>query len=1046
MRRFATVDELHARREELQKTANPDRKAVSICGGTGCTAFGSAAVQEAFRSELGKRGLAGQIPITVTGCHGFCEKGPIVVILPSRIFYPSVQVEDVPRIVERTVMGAEVIEELLYVDPATGRRIAHDHEVPFYAKQMRLVFRLNGVIHPTDLDDYIAHEGYSAAARSLSTMTPEQVIEEVRAAGLRGRGGAGFSTGVKWGLCRGSPGDEKYLICNADEGDPGAFMDRSVLEGTPHTVIEGMIIAARAIGASHGVIYVRAEYPLAVRNTHIALEDARAAGLLGENILGSGFSFDIEVREGAGAFVCGEETALIASLEGRRGMPRSRPPFPAQSGYKGKPTTINNVETFANVPLIILKGSEWYRAIGTEGSKGTKIFALAGKVKNTGLVEVPLGATLRQIVFDIGGGIPKDRKFKAAQMGGPSGGCVPAQHLDLPIDYESVKRVGAIMGSGGLIVMDETTCMVDIARYFLEFTQKESCGKCVPCRVGTRHMLDILTRICAGDGREGDIEELGRIGQAVKTASLCGLGQTAPNPVLSTIRHFRHEYEEHIRQKRCRASVCEALVDSPCQHACPSGVNAAAYVALLAENRAAEAAHVVRLRNPFVSVCGRVCDAQCERRCRRADVDEPIAIRALKRYAADNSALPAPPIVAPVSGRGDVAVVGGGPAGLSCAYFLALMGRPSVVFEALPIAGGMLAVGIPEYRLPRSQLDADVDFILSHGVELRTETPVRSFEQLRAEGFRAIFLGTGAHRNRSLRIPGEDLEGVVGSLDFLRGRALGMAVPCGRKVAVIGGGNAAVDAARSALRLGAEKVTILYRRTRAEMPAYEEEIEAALEEGVELLELVAPREIVGAQGRARGIGMVRMRLGDADENGRRQPVPVEGSEFLFPCDTVIPAVGQAPSVEAAGGSLALGALGGVTIDVVTGSTGAPGVFAGGDCVSGGGTVIEAVAAGQNAAVSIDRMLGGAGLLPANIGPSLWRPTDEQLERIAARVREPALAPAARRGGFAEVLGALDPAAACGEAARCMRCDLERAAARAAARGTAEAATAARKVD
>ena len=1038
MMRFDSAEQLRIRREQLRGAADSNRKAVTICGGTGCTAFGSPVVQEAFRAELARRGLAEKVPVTVTGCHGFCEKGPIVVILPSRVFYPSVQTEDVPRIVEKTVIGGEIIEELLYVDPATGRRVALDHELPFYAKQTRLVFRLNGVIHPTDLDDYIAHDGYSAAARALSAMTPEQVIEEVRGAGLRGRGGAGFPTGVKWELCRKNPGDRKYLICNADEGDPGAFMDRSVLEGTPHTVIEGMIIAAYAIGASQGIIYVRAEYPLAVRNTHIALEDARAAGLLGGNIFGTDFSFDIEVREGAGAFVCGEETALIASLEGRRGMPRSRPPFPAQSGYQGKPTTINNVETFANVPLILLRGKEWYRSIGTEGSKGTKIFALAGKVKNTGLVEVPMGATLRQVVFDIGGGIPKDRRFKAAQMGGPSGGCVTAQHLDLPIDYESVKKVGAIMGSGGLIVMDETTCMVDIARYFLEFTQKESCGKCVPCRVGTRHMLDILTRICAGDGRESDIGELERIGQVVKSASLCGLGQTAPNPVLSTLRHFRYEYEEHIRQKRCRASVCEALVDAPCQHACPAGVNAPQYVALLVENRAAEAARVVRLRNPFVSVCGRVCDAACERRCRRSEVDEPIAIRALKRYAADNSALPAPPITAPAAGRKEVAVIGAGPAGLSCAYFLALMGRPSIVFEALPVAGGMLAVGIPEYRLPKKQLDLDIDFIRSHGVELRTETAVSSLAQLRADGFRAIFLGSGAHRNRSLRIPGEDLEGVIGSLELLRGRALGQAVACGGRVAVIGGGNAAVDAARSALRLGVNKVAILYRRTREEMPAYEEEIEAALEEGIELVELVAPKEIVGSDGRVEGIGMVRMRLGDADENGRRQPVPVEGSDFLFPCDTVVPAIGQVPSLELAGGMLETGVLGGVKIDVVTGSAGVPGVFAGGDCVSGGGTVIEAVAAGQQAAVSIDRMLGGAGLLPANVGPSLWRPTDEQLERVTPRAREPALAAGLRGRSFAEVLGALDPAAACGEASRCMRCDLERAAARAAARAARRA--------
>jgi NADH-quinone oxidoreductase subunit F len=1017
---------------------------ITVCGGTACTAFMYPRVLVELKAELEKRELTDRIPLKVVGCPGFCSVGPIVIVHPSRVFYPNVREEDVSRIIEITLLRNEVLPDLLYVDPGTGERIVHDTEVPFYAKQTRIVLGLSGVIHPTDLEDYVDHDGYAAAAKALSSMSPQQVIDEVRESGLRGRGGAGFPTGVKWDLCRKSPGEEKYLVCNADEGDPGAFMDRSVLEGTPHRVIEGMIIAARAIGASHGFIYVRAEYPLAVRNSHTALADARAAGLLGENILGTGFSFDIEVREGAGAFVCGEETALIASLEGRRGMPRPRPPFPAQSGYMGAPTTINNVETFANVPLVILRGREWYRSIGTPGSAGTKIFALAGKVNNTGLVEVPMGATLRHIVFDIGGGIPRGRRFKAAQMGGPSGGCVPAQHLDLAIDYESVKGVGAIMGSGGLIVMDETTCMVDMARYFLEFTQKESCGKCVPCRVGTRHMLDILTRICAGEGREGDVEELERIGQAVKAASLCGLGQTAPNPVLSTIRHFRHEYDEHILQHRCRASVCEALVDAPCQHACPSGVNAAQYVALLAENRAAEAARVVRLRNPFVSVCGRVCDAQCERRCRRSDVDEPIAIRALKRYAADNSALPGPPIAPPARGKKEVAVVGAGPAGLSCAYFLALMGRPSIVFEALPIAGGMLAVGIPEYRLPKQQLQADIDFILSHGVELRRDARVASLESLRGQGFRAVFLGTGAHSSRNLRIPGENLRGVVGSLEFLRARPLGRPIRCGRRVAVIGGGNAAIDTARTALRVGAENVTVLYRRTRAEMPAYQEEIEAALEEGVHLEELVAPTEIVGSRGEVEGIAMVRMRMGDVDARGRRQSVPVEGSEFLFPCDMAILAVGQVPSLETATGALALDALGGARTDIVTGATSAEGVFAGGDCVSGGGTVIEAVAAGQRAAVSIDRMLGGVGILPVNLGPSMWRPTDEQLERVTARVLEPALAPTLRCSGFDEVLGALTTAAACAEASRCMRCDLERAAARASSLSQRQSVRAARR--
>jgi NADH:ubiquinone oxidoreductase subunit F (NADH-binding)/Pyruvate/2-oxoacid:ferredoxin oxidoreductase delta subunit len=455
-------------------------------------------------------------------------------------------------------------------------------DAPFYRNQRREVLAHCGRIDPKRIEDAVARGTYASAAKALTTMTPQQVIEEVRDSGLRGRGGAGFPTGVKWGLCRQAPGDAKYLVCNADEGDPGAFMDRAILEGVPHQVIEGMIIAAYAIGATHGFVYVRAEYPIAVEHVILALEQARACGLIGKDILGTGVDFDVEVRMGAGAFVCGEESALIASLEGHRGMPRPRPPFPVNKGYKGKPTTINNVETFANVPLIIQNGKGWFRALGTEGSKGTKIFALAGKVANTGLVEVPMGATLRQIVFDVGGGIPEGREFKAAQMGGPSGGCVPAQFLDLPIDYDSVKKIGAIMGSGGLIVMDSGTCMVDIARFFLEFTQNESCGKCVPCRVGTRHMLDILKRLCAGQGKDGDIAELERLAQDVKAGSLCGLGQTAPNPVLTTLRYFRNEYEAHIRDHACPACVCPGLFRyeihadtckgcALCKKACPAG-------------------------------------------------------------------------------------------------------------------------------------------------------------------------------------------------------------------------------------------------------------------------------------------------------------------------------------------------------------------------------------------------------------------------------------------------------------------------------------------
>jgi NADH-quinone oxidoreductase subunit F len=1024
MERLATVTAFQQWQGRLREALDPDEAVITVCGGTGCSAFGSRDVQDAFQEEIRRRGLQDEVSIRRTGCHGFCEKGPVVVLLPSKVFYPNVQVRDVPEIVEKTVVGNEVIERLLYVDVATGRRIAHDHEVPFYAKQQRLVFRLNGIIDPISIEDYVAHEGYSAIVKALSSMSPQQVIAEVRESGLRGRGGAGFPTGLKWGLCREQSAEPKYLICNADEGDPGAFMDRSLLEGTPHAIIEGMLISAYAIGAAEGVVYVRAEYPLAVKNIRIALQQARGRGLLGPDVLGSGFDFDIEVREGAGAFVCGEESALIASLEGQRGTPRPRPPFPVQSGLHGKPTTINNVETLANVPLIVLKGADWYRQIGTQYSPGTKIFALAGKVNNTGLVEVPMGTTLREIVFDIGGGVWGGRKFKAVQLGGPSGGCVPAQYLDLPIDYESVKELGAIMGSGGMIVMDDNTCMVDIARYFLEFTQSESCGKCVPCRVGTRHMLDILNRICSGRGRMEDLDELERLARHVQSASLCGLGQTAPNPVLTTLRYFREEYEEHIKLRRCRACVCEELVSTPCAHACPAGVNVPQYVALIAEGHLEAAVDVIRRRNPFVSVCGRVCDSPCEARCRRADLDEPLAIRALKRYAADQAEdLPAT-LLPPATGEAQVAVVGAGPSGLTCGYFLALMGRPSVVFEKQPVPGGMLALGIPEYRLPKGILQEDIDFIVRHGVELRTDAPVERVGELLEDGFKAVYLATGAQEDRKLGIEGEDLDGVVYSLEFLRARGLGLQPECGGRVAVIGGGNAAVDAARSAVRLGADQVLVLYRRTREQMPAYEEEIEEALREGVELHELVAPRRVVGREGRVVGIEMTRMELGPADDSGRRRPMPIEGSEFVVECDMVIPAIGQVASSGPAGGLVELSERKTVVCDLPSLQTSREGVFAGGDVVKGGGTVIEAIGDGQRAAIAIDRHLGGTGQLPPDVAASLYRAPEEELQQATTRLAEPLRGVQERTADFREVVCGISPEGACAEARRCLRCDLE----------------------
>jgi NADH:ubiquinone oxidoreductase subunit F (NADH-binding)/(2Fe-2S) ferredoxin/NAD-dependent dihydropyrimidine dehydrogenase PreA subunit len=536
------------------------RTQLMLCSGTGCQASRSIPFRDALQKELERQGLLEEIKIIETGCNGFCAVGPVMLVQPEGIFYQRLTPEIVPHLVEEHFLKGRPVKKLFYVEPASKKTIPKMNEIPFFANQMFWVMRNKGVIDPEVIDEYIARDGYFGAAKALRDMAPEQIIEEVKLSGLRGRGGAGFPTGLKWEFARKSAGDVKYVLCNADEGDPGAFMDRSVLESDPHAVLEGMIIAARAIDARQGYIYARTEYPLAVKRLGIAIRQAREYGLLGKNILGTGFDFDVDIYQGAGAFVCGEETALMRSIEGKRGMPRPRPPFPAIKGLWEKPTILNNVETLASIAQIMLNGGRWYASVGTEGSKGTKVFALSGDVNNIGLVEIPMGTSLRKLIFDIGGGVPGKKKFKAVQLGGPSGGCVPEQHLDTLVDYEAIAKVGAIMGSGGAIVMDEDTCMVDMARFFMDFVQDESCGKCTPCREGTRRLLQILEKICEGRGEPADLETLEELSAIIKEASLCGLGQTGPNPVLSTLRYFRDEYEAHIHEKRCPAKRCVALL------------------------------------------------------------------------------------------------------------------------------------------------------------------------------------------------------------------------------------------------------------------------------------------------------------------------------------------------------------------------------------------------------------------------------------------------------------------------------------------------------
>jgi len=1007
-----------------------------VCAGTGCVSCNSFKIKEALEKEIQKRKLQNEILVIATGCNGFCERGPILMVQPDGIFYQKLTVEDVPRLVEEHLLKGRPVKRLMYVPPAEKTPVPKMKDIEFFKHQRLIVLRNRGRIDPEKVEEYIAFDGYEAMAKALAKMTPDEIIAEVTASGLRGRGGAGFSTGKKWAIGRQAKKTPKYIICNGDEGDPGAFMDRSVLEADPHAVLEGMVIGAKAIGAEKGFIYIRHEYPLAVQRMTKAISQARAYGLLGTNILETGFDFDVEVVQGAGAFVSGEETALIASVEGQIAMPRQRPPYPAQKGYMGMPTIINNVETWATVPNIIRRGAAWFAGLGTETSKGTKIFSLVGKINNTGLVEVPMGITLRDIVYGIGGGIPEGREFKAVQIGGPSGGCLPASKLDLPIDYESLTAAGAIMGSGGMIVMDDRTCMVDIAKYFLNFLRDESCGKCVSCREGTQRMWEIVKKITDGKGEEGDLELLEELAVAVKDGSMCGLGQTAANPVLSTLRYFRKEYESHIKHKKCSALVCKEIVSSPCHYVCPIGQEASTYIAHVAQGNYKEAFNIIMKDNPLPSVCARVCHHPCEKVCRAGDFGQPISIRAIKRFVMDwaskNDVRYEPEPVK--QGLERVAIIGSGPAGLTAAYYLARKGFCPTIYEALPVVGGMLAVGIPEHRLPRSVVARDIEAIKGAGVEIRTNMVLGkdfTLDKLFKDGYKAVFCATGAGQSLAMGIPGEDARGVHHSLEYLLEVNTGKTVPVGKRVCIVGGGNSAIDAARAALRQkGCEKVSIFYRRTKAEMPAIAEEVDAAIEEGVDIQFLVAPVKVITKDGKAVGIECIRMRLGDKDDSGRRKPIPIEGSNFTYKLDTLILAISERPDTSYIGEGDEIQRHGmNIITDPELTTTTRPGIFAGGDAVTGPNMVVEAMAAGKRAADSIEKYVRG---LPMERDYHLTRPSvyagpTEMTPEEAAKVRRPVtphLSLAKRKKNFREVELGLTEAMACKEARRCLRCDLE----------------------
>ncbi|MBT3287131.1 MAG: NADH-quinone oxidoreductase subunit NuoF [Victivallales bacterium] len=1007
------------------------RAQILLCAGGSCISSGTESVRDAFLRELASHGLSQEIELITTGCMGMCEVGPIAIIYPEGVFYQKVKAEDAAEIVEEHLLKGRVVDRLFYKKPSTGEVISTINDIDFFKLQKKIALRNCGNIDPEDIREYVAADGYQALGQALTEMTPEDVVTQVKLSGLRGRGGAGFPTGLKWQFTAAEKSDCKYVVCNADEGDPGAFMDRSILEGDPHNVIEAMAICGYAVGASQGYLYVRAEYPLAIHRLQMAIDQAREMGLLGKGLFGTGFDFDLEIRMGAGAFVCGEETALMHSIEGKRGEPRPKPPFPAQKGLFGKPTVLNNVETFANIAYIITEGGDEFAKLGTEKSKGTKVFAVAGDVNNSGLVEVPMGITLGSVVYDIGGGIPNGKKLKAVQIGGPSGGCIPVEHLNTPITYESLPELGAIMGSGGLIVMNEDTCMVDLARYFLEFIQEESCGKCTPCRVGTRIMLQLVTRICQGQGTMEDLAKLEELAPQIAKTSLCGLGQTAPNPVISTLRYFREEYIEHIQEKRCRAGVCNELVWAPCTNACPASVNVPAYMSLVADGQFEEALRIHMLANPFPSVCGRVCPQWCIKKCRRADLEGPLAVRLVKRFMGDQRQDYTDLYPAKDAPNGKkVAIIGSGPAGLTAAYYLALRGYEPTVFERQSEAGGMLRYAIPDYRLPRSYVDKEIDGLVKLGVEIRTGVEIGkdvTVPELEAQGYEAFYLATGSGKEIKPNIDGIDLPGVYTGIDFLEQAAKDPDVPMGKEVIVVGGGDSAIDASRIARRVGAQQVTILYRRTRSEMPTNPIEIREAEVEGNKV-EFLA--NIVAIRAREDGrlaVDVQKMRLGAFDKSGRRRPEPMADGVSTRVVDNVILAIGQtcdAELVVETSKGLTGTSWGGVVADVKTGVTDAPNIFAGGDLVIGAATVVEAIQAGQVGARAIDQYLlpdptreyPWEDLTPPSIKPDL----DAEIEEIAPA--HESLLDAEERLISVEVERTVSAQEAMREACRCLRCD------------------------
>jgi len=1046
MPRILDIGVFNAVREAGLAKLVPAVPRVAIGMGTCGRGNGAEGLYHAFAQAIDDCGA--DLVLAPVGCFGACFQEPLVnVRLPGNplVILRRVQANDANRVLHDLGNG-NLSPDLIYCkieewDHITGHvRYGQGYpevplwsDVPFFKGQKKIVLRNCGIINPDDIEEYIAIGGYQALYKVLIDANPAGVIEQIKASKLRGRGGAGYSTGNKWEFLAKAKADQKYIICNADEGDPGAYMNRNEIESDPHSLLEGMIIGGYVMGATQGIVYVRAEYPLAVHRLTRAIEQAREYGLLGENILGRGFNFDIELVEGAGAFVCGEETALIASLEGEAGRPRPRPPFPAQKGLWGKPTNINNVETWYNIAPIVIRGPAWFTETGSPKSAGTKVFSLVGKVKNTGLVEMPLGTALKTFIYDIGEGAVAGRQVKAIQTGGPSGGCIPQEMFDTAVDYENLGQLGSIMGSGGMVVMDEDNCMVDVARYFIEFTHSESCGKCIPCRVGLNKCLRILNRITEGAGTTHHLEILDELSRYIRDCSLCGLGQTAPNPVLTTLRHFRNEFEDHILARRCTAGVCEELALSPCENSCPLHMNIPRFLQLYKEHRLEDAFLSIILDNPLPSSTGRVCQHPCDSRCRRQTLDQAVNMREVHRFIADSifesdkyesmaQALAARKLEA--TGR-KVAIVGAGPAGLTAAFYLAMLGHDVMVYDSKSEAGGMLRFALPEYRLPKAILRREIELMERMGVKFTFNTRVGIDLPLNDldEHFDMIFLSIGTWKESWVYQSGTELKGVHAALNFLEAVAAGQEVSLGRRVAIIGGGNAAIDSARSSLRKGCD-VTVFYRRERKDMPAIEEETAAASDEGAKFVFLASPHRVIGdARGNVKAIEIVKTRLGGYDSSGRRKPIATDEIQ-RFECDSVIFAVGEAVDMDFVKASgLVLKGDGTIEVNRFTLETSRPRFYAGGDLVTGASNVSNAMAYGKQAARSIDLQLMGTDRWNTLYPEFAYEQTPPDEPSPNRRHTGHALAAIVRARSQDEVITGLSHEEALDETCRCLRCDV-----------------------